>query len=215
MIVSFNIQTLKCACSFLFFRLGLAYAGSNKNDVITCLLPVFSDPKSNMEVLGMAALALGMVCVGSCNGDVTGVILQTLMDKNEADLKNTFARFLALGLGLLYLGNCGRTRCVLLLTRFLATFLERFSEVKISKFYYCFALFFLFKCFAVCILLCKFDLILSIKLIVEQILQWQCFSPHLHPIYIFKAVFFFFQSVQNLWPKKKIKIQSLQKKCQF
>ena len=30
--------------------LGLAYAGSNREDIITKLLEVFADPKSNMEV---------------------------------------------------------------------------------------------------------------------------------------------------------------------
>ena len=31
-------------------RLGLAYSGSNRDDVIQILLPVFADPKSSMEV---------------------------------------------------------------------------------------------------------------------------------------------------------------------
>lgn len=53
----------------------------------------------------MAALACGMISVGSCNGDVTSTILQTLMEKSEADLKSTYARFLALGLALTYLGK--------------------------------------------------------------------------------------------------------------
>ena len=68
------------------------------------MLPVFADSKSNMEVLGATALACGMIAVGSCNGDVTSTILQTLMEKTEKDLKDTYARFLALGLGLTYLG---------------------------------------------------------------------------------------------------------------
>merc|ERR1712200_245130 len=41
------------------FGLGLAYAGSNRTDVIQLLLPVFADAKSNMEVIGVTALALG------------------------------------------------------------------------------------------------------------------------------------------------------------
>ena len=32
------------------FRLGLAYSGSNREDVISLLLPVFGDSKSTMEV---------------------------------------------------------------------------------------------------------------------------------------------------------------------
>ena len=87
------------------FRLGLAYAGSNRDDVLSLLLPVLGDSKASMEVVGMAALACGMVSVGSCNGEVTSTILQTLMEKSETDLKTTYARFLALGLALTYLGK--------------------------------------------------------------------------------------------------------------
>lgn len=58
-----------------------------------------------IQVVGMAALACGMVSVGSCNGDVTSTILQTLMEKSEADLKSTHNKFLALGLALTYLGK--------------------------------------------------------------------------------------------------------------
>lgn len=31
-------------------RLGLAYAGSNRQDVLSLILPVLADPKSNLEV---------------------------------------------------------------------------------------------------------------------------------------------------------------------
>ncbi|XP_067938039.1 26S proteasome non-ATPase regulatory subunit 2-like [Watersipora subatra] len=85
--------------------LGLAYAGSNREDVLALLLPVLGDSKTSMEVVGMAALACGMISVGSCNGDVTSTILQTLMEKSEADLKSTYSKFLALGLSLTYLGK--------------------------------------------------------------------------------------------------------------
>lgn len=35
---------------FLLTRLGLAYAGSNRQDVLSLILPVLGDPKSNLEV---------------------------------------------------------------------------------------------------------------------------------------------------------------------
>ena len=58
-----------------------------------------------LQVVGMAALSCGLIAVGSSNGDVSSTILQTLIEKTESDLKDTYARFLALGLGLTYLGN--------------------------------------------------------------------------------------------------------------
>ncbi|CAH1786305.1 unnamed protein product [Owenia fusiformis] len=85
--------------------LGLAYAGSNREDVLSLILPVMADSKSNMEVIGMSALACGMIAVATCNGEVTSTILQTLMEKSETDLRDTYARYLALGLGLTYLGK--------------------------------------------------------------------------------------------------------------
>ena len=84
--------------------MGLAYAGSNREDILSLLLPVIGDPASSMEVVGMAALACGLVAVGSCNSEVTSTILQTMMEKTESELKDTFSKFLALGLGLTYLG---------------------------------------------------------------------------------------------------------------
>ena len=53
----------------------------------------------------MAALACGMIAVGSCNGEVTSTILQTMMERSEADLKDTYSRYLGLGLALCYLGE--------------------------------------------------------------------------------------------------------------
>nr|CAH7738587.1 unnamed protein product [Callosobruchus chinensis] len=85
--------------------LGLAYVGSNREAVLSLLFPVFSDPKSNMEVIGMTALACGMISVGSGNPQVTMTIMQTLMEKTETELKDTYARFLPLGLGLCHLGK--------------------------------------------------------------------------------------------------------------
>lgn len=90
--------------------LGLAYAGSNRQAVLSLLFPVFNDPKSNTEVIGMAALACGLISVGSCNPEVTDTIVQTMMTpRNEADLRDTYARFLPLGLGLNLLGK--QTAC--------------------------------------------------------------------------------------------------------
>jgi len=73
-------------------------------------LPVFADAAvaSNMEIVGVTALALGLICVGSCNDDVTTTLLQTLMEKSEKsslDLKDAFAKFLPLGIGLCFLGK--------------------------------------------------------------------------------------------------------------
>lgn len=62
------------------------------------------------QVVGVTALACGMIAVGSCNGDVTSTIVQTIMEKNEQELKDSYARWLPLGLGLNHLGERGGHR---------------------------------------------------------------------------------------------------------
>ncbi|KAF8324345.1 26S proteasome regulatory complex non-ATPase subcomplex Rpn1 subunit [Cantharellus anzutake] len=88
--------------------LGLAYAGSHRDDLMAILLPIVSDDTVSMEVAALAALALGFIFAGSANGEVAGTILQTIMDRMEPDdsaLGDKWARFLILGLALLYLGR--------------------------------------------------------------------------------------------------------------
>ena len=53
----------------------------------------------------MAAIACGLVAIGTCNGDVTSTILQTMMERSDTEIKETNARNLALGLGLTFLGE--------------------------------------------------------------------------------------------------------------
>ncbi|KAJ7456356.1 armadillo-type protein [Mycena galericulata] len=86
--------------------LGMAYAGSHREDLLQLLIPHISDDVS-MEVASLATLALGFIFVGSENGEITSTILQTITEKAERSdggLDEKWARFMALGLGLLYLG---------------------------------------------------------------------------------------------------------------
>jgi 26S proteasome regulatory subunit N1 len=90
------------------FRLGLAYAGSHREDLMATLLPHVADDALSMEVVSLTALALGFIFVGSANGEIAGTILQTIMERMEPDdtaLGEKWARFLILGLALLYLGE--------------------------------------------------------------------------------------------------------------
>jgi len=89
--------------------LGLAYAGSHREDILPFLLPHVADDAVTMEISSLAALALGFIFVGSENGEITATILQTFMEKfdreDDKSLDEKWARFMALGLGLLYLGK--------------------------------------------------------------------------------------------------------------
>lgn len=84
--------------------LGLAYAGSNRNDVLNHLLPILHDPSATSELRGLAALSCGLISVGSANGELTSQVAQVLIEK-ELKVTDPFARFLPLALGLCYLGK--------------------------------------------------------------------------------------------------------------
>ena len=86
--------------------LGLAYAGSNKEELLELLLPIVSDTSLDMQLSAMAALSLGMIFVGSANGEVTDALMNTLLDEDRSkQLKDKWTRFMALGLALLFFGQ--------------------------------------------------------------------------------------------------------------
>ncbi|KAJ3319642.1 proteasome regulatory particle base subunit [Gonapodya sp. JEL0774] len=58
-----------------------------------------------MELSGIAALSVGLVHVGTSNGDIASTILQTLMEREAANFKDPYAKYLGIGLALLFLGK--------------------------------------------------------------------------------------------------------------
>ncbi|KAL2821636.1 armadillo-type protein [Aspergillus granulosus] len=86
--------------------LGLAYAGSNKEELLEVLLPIVEDGSLDMQLSAMAAVSLGLIFVGSSNHQVSEAIATTLMDEErQKQLKDKWTRFMALGLALLYFGR--------------------------------------------------------------------------------------------------------------
>lgn len=84
--------------------LGLAYAGTNREDVIATLLPVLTDSKQPMDTVGIAALACGLIAVGSANFEVTTNVLQVILE-SKLEKNEPFSKFLALAIALCYLGK--------------------------------------------------------------------------------------------------------------
>ncbi|TPX07340.1 uncharacterized protein E0L32_010762 [Thyridium curvatum] len=86
--------------------LGLSYAGSNKEDLLEKLLPIITDASQDMQISAMAALACGLIFVGSSHAEVSEAIVTTLLDDDRKNqLTDKWTRFLALGLGLLFFGR--------------------------------------------------------------------------------------------------------------
>jgi len=85
--------------------LSFTYAGSARADLLQAISPIILDSDNSTQLQAVAALAIGLIYVGTCDEDASQSILQTLMEKNEQDLENSFTRLFALGLGLLFLGQ--------------------------------------------------------------------------------------------------------------
>jgi 26S proteasome regulatory subunit N1 len=54
--------------------LGLAYAGTKREDILELLTPIIADPGTPIELFSLAALALGFVFVGSGKADIAETI---------------------------------------------------------------------------------------------------------------------------------------------
>ncbi|KAI1327522.1 armadillo-type protein [Xylariaceae sp. FL0255] len=86
--------------------LGLAYAGSQKEDLLEYLLPIVTNSSQDMQISAMAALTLGLVFVGSGNPEISEAFITLLLDEErKTQLTDKWTRFLALGLGLLFFGR--------------------------------------------------------------------------------------------------------------
>ncbi|RKP04583.1 hypothetical protein THASP1DRAFT_26818, partial [Thamnocephalis sphaerospora] len=85
--------------------LGLTYAGSQREEAVSLLLPLVNDTSIPMNISSLAALSIGQVMAGSCSSELATQILQTMMEREEEQLNDPFAKFMCLGLALLFLGK--------------------------------------------------------------------------------------------------------------
>jgi 26S proteasome regulatory subunit N1 len=102
--------------------LGLAYAGSCRDDLQEHLMPFVQDAKAPVEMWALACLSLGMVFVRSGHEEITEALVSSILerDASEAKLEDTMARFACLALGLLLLEKQEKANPVL----------ERLKEMK-------------------------------------------------------------------------------------
>lgn len=112
--------------------LGIAYAGSSYEDVQSLLIPIISNSEAKIAEVSLAALALGLVYVGSCNDEVGTYIVQRLMEASPEDLDNSISRFLCLGLGLLYLGKTEKVEAMLEIVRTVGHKRGKYCEVTLE-----------------------------------------------------------------------------------
>lgn len=104
---------MKCAACT---GLGIAYAGSEREDVMEVLVPVIESSgggSTGMLEVSLAGLALGMVYIGSCDEAVGGTIIQRLMEAPDDELDHSHSRFLYLGLALLFMGQMEKAEAMI------------------------------------------------------------------------------------------------------
>ncbi|KAK8657304.1 hypothetical protein V6N13_035551 [Hibiscus sabdariffa] len=86
--------------------LGIAYTGAQKNKIRRLLTAILKDGKETpLDVIAFTAISLGLVCVGSYNETAAQAIVDALMVRSESEMEEPLTRLLALGYGLLYLGQ--------------------------------------------------------------------------------------------------------------
>jgi len=113
-IVDGDSHVIKCAACT---GLGIAYAGTAREDVMEVLTPVVESSgtptSTKMLEVSLAGLALGMIFVGKCDDMVGGTIVQRLMEATDEELDHSHARYLCLGLALLFLGQMEKAEAMI------------------------------------------------------------------------------------------------------
>ena len=115
------------------FGFAIAHAGSQKENLIDQLSPIVQNTEAaNFDEVAFAALALGMIFVGSCNDDIGSTLLQRLMESSDTELDQSVSRFLCLGLGLLYLGKNEKADAVLEAVRTVEHRMGKYAEITLE-----------------------------------------------------------------------------------
>lgn len=111
------------------FGFAMAYAGSAREDILECLSPLLQAEEPRIQAF--ASLAIGLVFVGTCNDSalsfVSEMIIQTTDDKSIVHL----IPIMALGLGLIYLGQQSRCEAALELLKASPSDLSMFAQTTI------------------------------------------------------------------------------------
>lgn len=83
-----ELKREKAHCSRIgaIIGIGLAYAGSAREDFLETLIPIIADNNIEITEVIFAALTLGLIFVGKCKEEVANAILCVLMERETKDL---------------------------------------------------------------------------------------------------------------------------------
>lgn len=113
--------------------LGIAYTATRNGDVAELLVPIVANTENaNIVEVAFAALALGLIYVGSCDDDIGSTLVQRLMESSDDELNHTIARFLCLGLGLLFINKGERADAMLEIVRTVEHRMGKYAEITVE-----------------------------------------------------------------------------------
>mmetsp|Transcript_63715 Transcript_63715/g.74641 ORF Transcript_63715/g.74641 Transcript_63715/m.74641 type:complete len:934 (+) Transcript_63715:124-2925(+) len=131
-----DVHIMKCAACT---GLGIAYAGSAREEVMDLLIPLVENTEGGtegMQEVGQASLALGMIYVGKCDDNVGSVLVQRLMEASDEELGHCDAKLLCVGLGLLFLGKMEKADAMLEAVRTVEHGISKYAAVVLESFAY-------------------------------------------------------------------------------
>ena len=88
-------------------------AGRSSADLQEIMVSKIVDTSLSLKESAYAALSLGLSFVGQCNGDVAEAIVQTLMERDEAQLNEHFAKYFGVGIAFLFMGQQNKCEATL------------------------------------------------------------------------------------------------------
>ncbi|CAD7696710.1 unnamed protein product [Ostreobium quekettii] len=116
--------------------LGLAYAGTCKEEIEELLVPLVMDPNISIELAGFAAVSLGLVFTSTCHQECIEAILQALMTRPAQQLSTPFAKMLCLGLGFLFLRKQEVVEATLEIAKTLNEVISKYCQVVLDTMAY-------------------------------------------------------------------------------
>lgn len=114
--------------------LAMAYAGSNRAEIVEHLKPTIEDPATSIEVLGHFAISLGLLSVGSADPELAFPFL-ALYDQDVETLRaSPYTKLVAIGLGLLFLGKPEEAEVIIQTLSALADDVGKFAATVVEVF---------------------------------------------------------------------------------
>ncbi|OHS94361.1 Proteasome/cyclosome repeat family protein [Tritrichomonas foetus] len=93
------------------FGFAMAYSGSARDDILELLGPCLA--QEDPRIQSYAALAIGLIYVGTCNEGALSAVSEVIINSTDASLQAKYMPMLALGLGLIFLGQQSKCEAAL------------------------------------------------------------------------------------------------------